>query len=286
MKQLEKDPDAPVQGPMTSEMKKMLRSRTKKSLKWNELYEKKFGEHKTEMRIRLADLSSTNSWNQVVLGSFMKMFIPKQKIQKDDDDPFKFRGLDNETVKKLVNSLPSLNECIDKKHFQKLIDEINKQKILEVETHISNKVIANYEKEKEKSKVARFNYLKSKSQSKFNQIKERETRLNLESAKHKRMAENFKTAKRFKIVLKGLDNNWVQLRSDLNKDQLDRFYRPERRGLPSALELPIETTEAYRNRAIYDYFKDCPDKPKYTYDDNAEYFFRTTTGGPIKGVKE
>jgi len=27
------------------------------------LYETKFGEHKTEMRIRLADLSSTNSWN-------------------------------------------------------------------------------------------------------------------------------------------------------------------------------------------------------------------------------
>lgn len=53
-------------------------------MNWNDYYEDKFGDHKNEMRIRLADLSSTNSWNQVVLGSFIKLFIKKPKpIQKD-----------------------------------------------------------------------------------------------------------------------------------------------------------------------------------------------------------
>jgi len=51
---------------------------------------------------------------------------------------------------------------------------MNKEKILNVETHISNKVIADYEKEKEKSKVARFRFLRSKAQSKGQNIKNRD----------------------------------------------------------------------------------------------------------------
>ena len=65
-------------------MKKYLLKKQKaekgKNLNWNDLYEQKFGEHKNEMRIRLADLSSTNSWNQVVLGSFIKLFTKKPKL--------------------------------------------------------------------------------------------------------------------------------------------------------------------------------------------------------------
>ncbi len=43
---------------------------------------------------------------------------------------------------------------------------MNKKKIDQVETHISNQVILDYEKEKEKSKVARFKYLKRKADTK------------------------------------------------------------------------------------------------------------------------
>ena len=59
-------------------LRKQKQAKTKQ-LNWNEIYEKQFGEHKNEMRIRLADLSSTNSWNQVVLGSFIKLFTKKPK---------------------------------------------------------------------------------------------------------------------------------------------------------------------------------------------------------------
>jgi len=64
------------------------------------MYEQKFGEHKTEMRIRLADLSSTNSWNQVVLGSFIKLFTPKARAQeKDQWEPH--YGIDQAKLKKV-----------------------------------------------------------------------------------------------------------------------------------------------------------------------------------------
>jgi len=41
----------------------------------------------------------------------------------------------------------------------------------------------------------------------------------------------------------------------------------------------------YRNKAIYEFFKGCPDKPRYKYKKAAEYFLQVTTGGPIKEVK-
>lgn len=54
---------------------------------------------------------------------------------------------------------------------------MNKKKIDQVETHISNKVIADYEKEKEKSKVARFKFLKKKADSKGTEIKKHDFEL-------------------------------------------------------------------------------------------------------------
>ena len=49
---------------------------------------------------------------------------------------------------------------------------MNPQKIAEVETQISNKIITNYEKEKDKSKKARFEYLQKKAIVKRDQIKQ------------------------------------------------------------------------------------------------------------------
>jgi hypothetical protein len=78
-----------------------------KQLNWNEIYEKQFGEHKTEMRIRLADLSSTNSWNQVVLGSFIKLFTKKPKVVEPNLIE-EYKNLEYSKVKK-VQLLPNLN---------------------------------------------------------------------------------------------------------------------------------------------------------------------------------
>jgi len=114
------------------------------------------------MRIRLAELASTNSWNQVVLGSFMKMFTKQKKIVKEDIAKKKGK-MTFEEVKAHVNANPFINECIDKKRVQQIIEQMNPQKIAEVETQISNKIITDYEKEKDKSKKARFEYLQRKA---------------------------------------------------------------------------------------------------------------------------
>jgi hypothetical protein len=37
---------------------------------------------------------------------------------------------------------------------------------------------------------------------------------------------------------------------------------------------------------IYEYFKDCPDKPRYKSSNANEYYFKINTGGPIREVKE
>ncbi|CDW87413.1 UNKNOWN [Stylonychia lemnae] len=180
---------------LSPELKKYLLKKQKQTkrnqLNWNDLYETKFGEHKTEMRIRLADLSSTNSWNQVVLGSFIKLFTKKPKVQEPNLIE-EYKNLEYDKVKRIVSSIPSLNECIDKDYFQQIIDKMNKKKIDQVETHISNQVIVNYEKEKEKSKVARFKYLKKKADTKGTIIRKHDDMLNKERQSLQRRDENIK----------------------------------------------------------------------------------------------
>jgi hypothetical protein len=43
--------------------------------------------------------------------------------------------------------------------------------------------------------------------------------------------------------------------------------------------------EAYRNKALYEYFKDAP-LPKYSKDNELGFFLSTTTGGPLEKKKK
>lgn len=49
---------------------------------------------------------------------------------------------------------------------------MNPQKIHDVETQLSNQIINEYEKEKDKSKMARFKFLKKKANNKEESIKQ------------------------------------------------------------------------------------------------------------------
>lgn len=101
------------------------------------------------------------------------MFTKKPKIVKEDMAEKKGK-MRFEEVKARVNSDPFINECIDKKRVQQVIEQMNPQRIAEVETQISNKIITNYEKEKDKSKKARFQFLQKKAIAKRQQIKDRD----------------------------------------------------------------------------------------------------------------
>jgi hypothetical protein len=47
-------------------------------------------------------------------------------------------------------------------------------------------------------------------------------------------------AGKFKTILKGLDNGFTKLRTDFEKEDVEKLYRPTRRGLPEALIVPPE----------------------------------------------
>ena len=117
---------------------------------------------------------------------------------------------------------------------------MNKKKIDQVETHISNQVILDYEKEKEKSKVARFKYLKKKADVKGSMNKHHDQDLDHQKEKDQRKAENVQAAKRFRVILKGLDNNFITLKTRQDHEELNRYHKPKMRGLYEPLEIPAE----------------------------------------------
>jgi hypothetical protein len=71
---------------------------------------------------------------------------------------------------------------------------MNKKKIDQVETQISNQVITEYEKEKEKSKVARFVYLKKKADTKGATIREHDSELRKKKTLDVKKSENAQLA--------------------------------------------------------------------------------------------
>ena len=112
-----------------------------------------------------------------------------------------------------------------------------------METHISNQVILDYEKEKEKSKVARFKYLKRKADTKGNSNKNHDHDLSVQKGKEERKHENIQVAKRFRVILKGLDNNYVSLKTRHEHEELERYHNPKKRGLYDPLEIPAESSK-------------------------------------------
>lgn len=73
--------------------------------------------------------------------------------------------------------------------------------------------------------------------------------------------------KRFRVVLKGLEQGHTKLKTEKEHEELERFHNPKKKGLPDPLDIPVEQTEAYRNKVVYEYFKDCPDKPRFKHDE-------------------
>lgn len=52
-------------------------------------------------------------------------------------------------------------------------------------------------------------------------------------------------ARKFHIIVKGLENGHTKLRTDIEKEQLDQLYKPKRRGLPEPLILPPESNRKF-----------------------------------------
>lgn len=104
---------------------------------------------------------------------------------------------------------------------------MNQERIHKVEVDISNKVISNYEREKDKSKKARFKYLKVKADKKEREIKQNDHQLQLNRESLQRKLENKAQADRFRVVLKGLEEHHTKLKTEDEHMALERFYHPK-----------------------------------------------------------
>ena len=55
-----------------------------------------------------------------------------------------YRGLKYDEIKKIVASLPSLNNCLDKEEVQSLINKVDTDMINNLETEIATDIIKKY----------------------------------------------------------------------------------------------------------------------------------------------
>ena len=91
---------------------------------WNPKLENLFQSHKKDIRLGLTKFASTGPWNKVVLGQIdqLRPDLPKSTSSKDLLKAY--RGLKHEKVLETVNSIPSLNECLDKRNFQMKVNKL------------------------------------------------------------------------------------------------------------------------------------------------------------------
>ena len=85
---------------------------------WNRQLEQVFQGHKAEIRRGLTKYASTGPWNKVVLGEMdrIRADLPTNgRIQRKDTQSK--QPMDYQKVLHTVSSIPSLNECLDKKNF-------------------------------------------------------------------------------------------------------------------------------------------------------------------------
>ena len=67
-------------------------------------------------------------------------------------------------VLRIVSSIHSLNNCIDKQFFQRKVNKMNCDEHHGIETKVANDIIKDYEKEKRENKTDRLKYLRTKNE--------------------------------------------------------------------------------------------------------------------------
>lgn len=88
--------------------------------------------------------------------------------------------------------------------------------------------------------MARFKYLKKKADVKGQLIKQYDEQFQKKKEKQKKKEENIKVAKRYRLILKGIDNKFVKLKTLHQHQSLEKFYKPQKKGLPEPLDIPTD----------------------------------------------
>lgn len=98
--------------------------------------------------------------------------LPKTTVQKDLQRAYK--GLKHEKVQEIVNTIPSINECLDKRQFQKSVNNLPKEEMNKIESLISEDILWTYSRKKYNYQSTRNKFFKEKIRNSAEKIKHNE----------------------------------------------------------------------------------------------------------------
>ncbi|CDW91381.1 iq calmodulin-binding motif family protein [Stylonychia lemnae] len=244
--------------------------------KWSDFDEMFYRSYRSEMRERLANESRTGPWEQVMLGFLRKIDKPQ-----------------TQSASPKVNSIPALNNCIDRNYIQKKLSLLSQDQIDQIETDLAEKIITEYEDEKKVIKGQRYEYLKNKGKNLIEKQKQADQKKLKESNMLEAQKEHKMISKRMRIILNGLDKKLIDIKKK-PATKFDFLYKnkyPYNNPLGQQVKMKIPSNwDSYKTLMLFDNFKEKPnEKPvpiakkiKYSKENPMEYFAQKFAGGPLK----
>jgi len=135
-----------------------------------------------------------------------------------------YKNLPYEKVLELVQSIPSLNECLDKKEFQKKVNYLPDEHLTKIENEIAEEILQKYASYKWQYQSERNKYFKSKLVELEDRISQNEEKYQHKRDTLQRKSEYKKLSKRYRTILNGLQNGSVTLKDNKN-DPVHRLYK-------------------------------------------------------------
>lgn len=126
------------------------------------------------MKRNLSKDTKYEAWDQIMMGSFNKVFQNYGKKYQKVEVVQNMKKMNFEQINQVIinlyaltlqflSSLQSLNNCVDKRDFQRQVDSMDKEELHRLETELADKIIQEYEVQKKEIKEARYQYLKMKN---------------------------------------------------------------------------------------------------------------------------
>ncbi|CDW87232.1 iq calmodulin-binding motif family protein [Stylonychia lemnae] len=259
----------------------------KSKVNWDQKLEKIFSKHKSEIRLGLTKYSSTGPWNKVVLGQMdqLRQDMPKTTSQKDLQRAY--NNLRYDKVQEIVNTIPSLNECLDKRLFQKSVNCLPKDEMNKIETQIAEDILWTYTRKKYNYQTARGKFFKEKIRTSADKIKINDDKMEDKRLSVTRKKEYRKLSKRYRTILGGLQNGNISLKQNKN-DPLLKLYHQGVHNFKEPLPLHMNSQKDQNDfvslRMALDQFSSANGRvqvaPKYDQKVPHKYFIEKYAGGP------
>ena len=178
------------------------------------------------MRTRMKDKRfATAPWDEVIMGSIREIKNDEKRrgasttgVASEDrkKQPYK-------EVQRIVSSIPSLNNCIDKQFFQRKVNKLNPDEHHQIETNIANEIIKDYEKEKRANKTSRLKFLRTKSEDTISRIRETSKRQEKVKVTTLRVNEAKRKVKMYSKIVSNLEQGRFTERPE-NNEIFERLY--------------------------------------------------------------